>query len=153
MYNQLIINSMYCNVSVCPTVIVLASGPTRRVHTVMLYVNLILRVRANWRQGPLAKNAPSDVRGIVTQEVDRGVQLWQPKVDRARAKVRVRAKARATNRAQTMPYSPSAVSFWYERTTFRRQNWTGGPLFTLYQISRDRFRNRACVNSHALASP
>ena len=42
------------------------------IHTVMLYVNLILRVRANWRQGPLAKNAPSDVRGIVTQEVDQG---------------------------------------------------------------------------------
>ena len=38
-----------------------------------------------------------------------GVQLWQPKVDRARAKARVRAKARARvrararARAQTMP--------------------------------------------------
>ena len=40
-----------------------------------------------------------------------GVQLWQPKVDRARAKARVRDKAKArvrvrataTARAQTMP--------------------------------------------------
>ena len=56
---------MYCNVSVCPvrrTVIVLASRPTRCVHTVMLYVILILRVWISWRQGQLttlAKNAPS----------------------------------------------------------------------------------------------
>ena len=36
MYNELIPNSMYCNVSVCTvrrTVIVLASGPTRCVHS------------------------------------------------------------------------------------------------------------------------
>ena len=38
-----------------------------------------------------------------------GVQLWQPKVDRARAKAKCRVKARArvrarpTTRAQTMP--------------------------------------------------
>ena len=65
MYNDLIINSMYCNVSVRPvrrTVIVLACGPTRRVHTIMLYAILILRARTNWRQGrltSLANNAPS----------------------------------------------------------------------------------------------
>ena len=55
-YNE--INSIYCNVSVClvcRTVIVLASGPTRRVHTVMLYAILILRARTN----PLANNEPS----------------------------------------------------------------------------------------------
>ena len=54
MYNELIINSMYCNVPVRRTVIVLASGPTRRLHTVMLYAILILRARTNWRQGRLA---------------------------------------------------------------------------------------------------
>ena len=65
MYNELFINSMYCNVSVClvrRTVIILASGPTRRVHTVMLYAILILRARTNWRQGrltPFANNEPS----------------------------------------------------------------------------------------------
>ena len=51
MYNELIISSMYCNVSVGPvrrTVIALASGPTRRLHTVMLYAILILRARTNW---------------------------------------------------------------------------------------------------------
>ena len=58
----------------------------------------------------------------VTQKVDRtktgpGVQLWQPKLDRARAKARVRAKAtarvraRATARAQTMPIHPPLQGF------------------------------------------
>ena len=46
----------------------------------------------------------------VTQKVDQaktgpGVQLWQPKVDRARAKARGRAKARARARARAQTMS------------------------------------------------
>ena len=46
-----------------------------------------------------------------------GVQLWQPKVDRARAKAKVRAKtrarvgARATARAQAMPIRIALQAF------------------------------------------
>ena len=46
-----------------------------------------------------------------------GVQLWQPKVDRARAKAKVRAKARArvraraTARAQTLPIRLALQAF------------------------------------------
>ena len=58
----------------------------------------------------------------VTQKVDRtrtgpGVQLWLPKVDRARAKAKVRAKARArvraraTARAQTMHIRQALQAF------------------------------------------
>ena len=55
-------------------------------------------------------------RCSVTQKVDRaktgpGVQLWQPKVDRPRAKAKVRAKARARARAQTMPIRQPLQAF------------------------------------------
>ena len=56
MYNELILNSMYCNVSCVPfvgTIIVFVNGPTCCVHAVMLYVILILRSWTNWRQGRL----------------------------------------------------------------------------------------------------
>ena len=60
--------------------------------------------------------------GLVTQKVDRaktgpGVQLWQPKVDRPRAKAKCRVKARARirararARAQIMPIHPRLQAF------------------------------------------
>ena len=40
-----------------------------------------------------------------------GVQLWQPKVDRARAKAKVRAKARARVRARATAIRLALQSF------------------------------------------
>ena len=55
-------------------------------------------IPAQQRQDQDSKGDRQRQGGPVTQKVDRtktgpGVQLWQPKMDRARAKAKVRAKA------------------------------------------------------------